>query len=52
GDAADSWQSFNPSLGYGSGIRWRSPAGPFALDLARRHDTGTLRVHFSIAVAF
>ncbi|SDH34554.1 autotransporter assembly complex family protein [Nitrosomonas sp. Nm132] len=52
GDAADSWRSFNPSLGYGSGIRWRSPAGPLALDLARRHDTGTLRVHFSIAVAF
>lgn len=52
GDAADSWQSFKPSLGYGSGIRWRSPAGPLALDLARRHDTGTLRIHFSIAVAF
>lgn len=52
GDAADSWQSFKPSFGYGSGIRWRSPAGPLALDLARRHDTGTLRVHFSIAVAF
>ncbi|SDX86855.1 autotransporter assembly complex family protein [Nitrosomonas sp. Nm33] len=52
GDAADSWRSFKPSLGYGSGIRWRSPAGPLALDLARRHDTGTLRLHFSIAVAF
>ncbi|MDV6345686.1 autotransporter assembly complex protein TamA [Nitrosomonas sp. Is37] len=52
GDAADSWQSFNPSLGYGSGIRWRSPAGPLALDLARRHETGTLHIHFSIAAAF
>lgn len=52
GDAADSWQSFDLSLGYGGGIRWRSPAGPLAIDLARRHDTGTLRLHFSIAVAF
>ncbi len=52
GDAEDSWKKFNLSLGYGAGVRWRSPAGPFALDLARRHDTGTLRLHFSIAVAF
>jgi len=52
GDAADSWRDFNLELGYGAGVRWRSPAGPFALDLARRHNTGTLRLHFSIAVAF
>ncbi len=52
GDAEDSWRKFNLALGYGAGVRWRSPAGPFALDLARRHDTGTLRLHFSIAVAF
>ncbi|HRQ05152.1 MAG TPA: BamA/TamA family outer membrane protein [Nitrosomonas halophila] len=52
GDAADRWQDFKLGLGYGGGVRWRSPAGPFALDLARRHDTGTLRFHFSIAVAF
>ncbi len=52
GDAADSWKSFNPSLAYGSGIRWRSPAGPLGLDLARRHDNGSLHVHFSITAAF
>lgn len=52
GDAADSWKSFNPSVAYGSGIRWRSPAGPLAVDLARRHDTGALHVHLSIATAF
>jgi translocation and assembly module TamA len=43
-------------LGYGAGVRWRSPAGPLALDLAldlaRAHETGSLRVHFSMAVAF
>lgn len=52
GDAADSLKEFDLAIGYGVGARWRSPAGPFALDLARRHDTGTLRLHFSIAVAF
>ncbi|MBV6388745.1 MAG: Translocation and assembly module subunit TamA [Nitrosomonas europaea] len=52
GDAADSLKQFDLAIGYGVGARWRSPAGPFALDLARRHDTGTLRLHFSIAVAF
>lgn len=52
GSAADSWQKFNPSVGYGAGLRWRSPTGPLALDLARGHETGVLRFHFSIAVAF
>ncbi|CAH1387710.1 Autotransporter secretion outer membrane protein TamA [Candidatus Nitrotoga sp. M5] len=52
GSAADNWQKFNPSVGYGAGVRWRSPAGPLGLDLARGHETGVLRLHFSIAVAF
>jgi len=52
GSAADSWQKMHPFLGYGGGIRWRSPAGPLALDLARAHETGTLRLHFSMSVAF
>lgn len=52
GSAADRWQDMQMFLGYGAGIRWRSPAGPLALDLARGHETGTLHVHFSMAVAF
>jgi translocation and assembly module TamA len=52
GSAADRWQDMRMFLGYGAGVRWRSPAGPLALDLARAHETGTLRVHFSMAVAF
>ncbi|PXX08332.1 autotransporter secretion outer membrane protein TamA [Nitrosomonas ureae] len=52
GGAEDRWQKIHPFLGYGAGIRWRSPAGPIALDLARGHETGSLRVHFSMAVAF
>lgn len=52
GSAADRWQDMQMFLGYGAGIRWRSPAGPLALDFARGHETGSLRVHFSMAVAF
>ncbi len=52
GSAADGWRRMHPFLGYGGGVRWRSPAGPIALDLARSHDTGTLRFHFSMAIVF
>lgn len=52
GSAADRWQDMRMFLAYGAGVRWRSPAGPLALDLARGHETGSLRVHFSMAVAF
>lgn len=52
GDAADSLHRLDLAVGYGGGIRWRSPVGPLALDLARGHRDGKLRLHFSIAVAF
>jgi translocation and assembly module TamA len=52
GDAADTLHRLDPAVGYGGGIRWRSPVGPLALDLARGHRDGKLRMHFSIAVAF
>ena len=52
GDAADSVRSLDLAVGYGGGIRWRSPVGPLALDLARSQRDGKLRLHFSIAVAF
>lgn len=52
GSAADSINDLNLFIGYGAGVRWRSPAGPLALDLARAHKTGTFRVHFSMVVNF
>ncbi len=52
GSAADRWQKMHAFLGYGAGVRWRSPAGPLALDVARADETGTIRFHFSMAVAF
>ena len=52
GSATDSWKELDLALGYGAGVRWRSPAGPLALDLARGHKSGNLRVHFSMGVVF
>ncbi len=52
GDAADDRASLDIKLGYGLGARWRSPAGPLALDLAYGHQDQRLRLHFAIAIAF
>ena len=52
GDAADTrgdWQG-NPS--YGAGARFKTPAGPFALDLAFAERTRRFRLSFSVTVAF
>ena len=52
GDAADSRDGFRMRTGYGVGARWRSPAGPLAIDLAYGQDEHRLRLHFGIAIAF
>ncbi|KON82297.2 autotransporter assembly complex protein TamA [Azoarcus sp. PA01] len=52
GDAGDSRDAFALKTGYGVGARWKSPAGPLALDLAYGHDEKRLRLHFGIAIAF
>ena len=52
GDAADSRQDFRLAVGYGLGARWRSPAGPLAIDIGHGRRTGETRLHFSLAVPF
>lgn len=52
GNAADSWGKFRFAQGSGVGARWRSPIGPVNLDLAYGHDTGDIRLHFSIGYGF
>jgi translocation and assembly module TamA len=52
GDAADNREDFDLRLGYGLGARWRSPAGPLAIDLAWGHHERQLRLHFGVAIAF
>jgi len=52
GRAAESFADLNPALGYGVGVRWRSPVGPLRLDYAWAHETGRGRIHFSVGVVF
>lgn len=50
GNAASRWQDFSAKVGYGAGVRWRSPVGPLRVDFARAHDTGKWRLHFSVGI--
>lgn len=50
GNAAMSWRDFSRALGYGAGVRWRSPVGPLRVDLAYGEDTRKVRLHFSVGV--
>jgi len=57
GDAALDAAAIDFGQGAGFGVRWKTPAGPLALDLAygkRRDDGlgGTWKIHFSVAIAF
>jgi translocation and assembly module TamA len=52
GQAANQWTDLSPVLGYGLGLRWRSPVGPLRMDLAYGHEVRKLRMHLSVGIAF
>ena len=52
GNAADHWKDLHPVLGYGVGLRWRSPVGPLRMDVAYGDDVKKLRLHLSVGIAF
>jgi translocation and assembly module TamA len=52
GDAAARFGDLDLALGYGVGARWRTPAGPLAVDVAWGERFEQVRVHFSVAIAF
>ncbi|WP_395701752.1 autotransporter assembly complex family protein [Aquabacterium sp.] len=52
GRAADSWKDYKPALGYGVGLRWRSPIGPLRADLAWGDELRRLRLHLSVGITF
>lgn len=52
GDAADSWRNYSAKQGFGIGGRYRTPAGPLAIDLAYGKQSKKLRLDLSIAIAF
>ena len=52
GRAVTHWRDFKPALGYGVGLRWRSPIGPLRADLAWADELKKLRLHLSVGIAF
>ncbi|OZI37275.1 hypothetical protein CAL29_02280 [Bordetella genomosp. 10] len=52
GDAAQSFGDMNMALGYGVGARVRTPAGPLFLDVAYGQRDHSLRLSFSLGIAF
>ncbi len=52
GDAADARGELSANWGYGVGARWRTPAGPLAIDVAYADRDHKVRLVFSVAVAF
>jgi len=52
GNAADRWSDLKPALGYGVGLRWRSPVGPLRVDVAYGQEVHRVRLHLSVGIAF
>ena len=52
GNAADSLEGVQAGVGYGFGVRWRSPVGPLRADLAYGEDLHQVRFHVSVGIAF
>jgi translocation and assembly module TamA len=52
GNAADHWKDLHPVLGYGLGLRWRSPVGPLRMDVAYGDEVHKVRLHLSVGIAF
>jgi len=52
GDAAESFGDMEMHVGYGAGLRVRTPAGPIFLDVAYGQKERDLRLHFSLGIAF
>ena len=51
GDAAANPKSLHIKVGYGAGLRWRSPVGPLKLDVAYGRDVQQFRLHFSVGIS-
>jgi len=52
GNAAMDWADLEPVLGYGVGVRWRSPVGPLRVDVAYGQEVQKFRLHLSVGINF
>lgn len=49
GNAFDAFDDYDAKLGFGFGVRWRSPLGPLRLDFAHAPDSeDNFRIHFTM----
>jgi translocation and assembly module TamA len=52
-DAGNAWNEWaGIAVGYGLGVRARSPIGPLRIDVAYGQDDGAVRFHFSLGLTF
>ncbi len=52
GAVADKPQDMSPSVGIGTGVRWKSPIGPLQIDLAYGLKVKQARLHISVGFVF
>jgi translocation and assembly module TamA len=52
GNVVDAVEQWRPAVGYGLGLRWRSPIGPVNLDVAYGQRDRAVRGHFSVGYSF
>ena len=52
GRAGTNFGTLKPAVGYGAGVRWRSPVGPLRMDVAWGQELRKFRLHFSVGIAF
>ena len=52
GRAARTWGDYRAAIGYGVGVRWRSPIGPLRADLAWADELHKARLHLTAGVTF
>ena len=52
GNAAEHFGDLHPAVGYGLGLRWRSPVGPLRIDWAYGVEVRKTRLHLSVGIAF
>jgi translocation and assembly module TamA len=52
GNAFDVLSDFKLAVGYGVGVRVKTPIGPFRLDVAYGEQSRQVRLHFSVGLAF
>lgn len=52
GGVADNLSTLDVQRSVGVGVRYKSPAGPIALDIAKAVDQSRPRIHFALGVAF